>query len=69
MRQVIENGAGFSTNNLFILLLHLDPEQIDADLAEFLSEMLKECSINRPQFEKFMSGLGDSELYGAFKGI
>jgi predicted nucleotidyltransferase len=40
MRKVIENGSDFNQNHLFILLLHLTPEQITQDTRYFLKVLL-----------------------------
>lgn len=69
MRQVIENGQGFSENHMFIVLLHLEPEQVTSDLCEFMKEMLHEVNVKKQDMDRFMSGLSDADLHTALQEV
>lgn len=57
MRQVIENGSDFNQNHLFILLLHLTPDQITKDMRYFLKVLIQWVKVSDKEFATFLEGL------------
>lgn len=66
MRQVIENGSDFNQNHLFILLLHLTPEQITDDMRYFLKVLLQWVKVSDKEFGIFLDGLVDKKMFEAY---
>jgi hypothetical protein len=45
MRQVIENGSGFTNNHFFIFLLHLEVKQLTPTFFGYLKIIIKEMRL------------------------
>jgi len=54
---------------MFILMLHLTPDQISPILADYLKVILNEFKVVQSEFEKFLDGLNDSDLLFAYRNI
>ena len=68
-RQVIENGNGFTKKHMYILMMHLEPEQICQETANLISAMLVDCDVTEAEFTKLITSFTDENLYLAYKAI
>lgn len=66
IKQVIENGNEFTINHFFILMLQLQPEEIQISYetnVEYIQLLVKALGVKPEDFEKFISGIqGNNEL-------
>ena len=69
MRHVIENGSNFTENHFYILLLHLDVDQVWPTIADYLKVIVNQIKVPRKNFIRFLSGLKDHELLDAYQNI
>lgn len=69
MRQVIENGCPFTVNHFFISMLHLETEEVNETLADYLKVIVRVIEIKRAEFNKFVDGITDKALQKAFMQI
>lgn len=69
MRQVIENGCAFNANHLFICMLHLEPDEVNETLADYLRVAMKVVDVKEADFVQFVDGITDKGLQKVFKVI
>ena len=69
IRRVNENGHAFTTGHFFILLLELKVNDLENRLGKYIKVLVDEFKVPFEQYQRFMSGLLDSDYKNAFKEL